>query len=222
MEKKKESTLRCVATLSIIAVTCALLLSVLHPLLYVQPTADEFVGRYAVTDGYEWKIERPEQGYDLDGVEGGKVTLAARGVSDGKPDYVGILVETEKSGKLNNSTYVMFVNAETHVLEYAEYVIVGSTGGFTWEKARSNAVGGEVTTGATALTGLLSDGQTDSEAVWREWESFYVPLNDAGVFDDLGVPARTGATFTVTATYNAFRIAACYYYKNYVEGGEAQ
>jgi|GEM_PF-3007928 len=218
---KKESTLRCVTTLAVIAVVCALLLSVLNSVLYVAPTADDLVGVYDKTEGYTWTITDLQDGsYG----SGGKVSLVAEGKSEGKDDYVGLIVRTEKSGKLNESDFAMFINRRTNELEYAELILLGSTGGFDWDYAKAHAGGGDtdVATGATALTGLLTGDTSTDQAEWREWESFYGVIDSAAALDHTdAIPAKTGATRTVTATYNAFNIAARYYYENYVKGDNA-
>ena len=143
---------------------------------------------------------------------------------EGKDTYVGMLVQTDKSGKLNESTYAMFFNKTTNTLEYATYASMGSTGGFDWAYAKAHAGGGDdASTGATALTALLTDDTSSVGAEWRDWESFYVEINSETADDHTdAVPAKTGATRTVTATYNAFNIAARYYYDNYVKGVNAQ
>ena len=219
-DSKKESTLRCVGTLAIIAVICALLLSVLNSLLYVAPKADDLVGVYPKLDGYEWTVRDVKDGsYGA----GGKVTLVAEGTKQGEDTYIGLLIKTDKNGKLNESVYAMFINKETDTLEYAALVTVGSTGGFDWNYAKEHAGGDDVQTGATALTALLSGDETANEqAEWRDWESFYVKIDGEAALDYTdAVPAKTGATRTVTATYNAFDIAARYYYENYVKGANA-
>ena len=221
MADKKESTLRCVGTLAIIAVVCALLLSVLNSLLYVAPTADDIAKNYDKLAGYTWVVKPTADGKYGDG---GRVTLVAEGTFEGKDTYVGMLVQTDKSGKLNESTYVMYFNKSTNVLEYATYASVGSTGGFDWDYAKAHAGGGDdAQTGATALTALLTGDNASIEAEWRDWESFYGEITDLTVNDHTdAVPAKTGATRTVTATYNAFNIATRYYYENYVKGGGSQ
>ena len=224
MADKKESTLRCVGTLAIIAVVCALLLSVLSSLLYVAPSAadiEKAAASYNALSGYSWTVTEMKDGkYG----EGGRVTLVAEGTCEGKDTYVGMLIQTDKSGKLNESTYAMFFNKTTNTLEYATYASMGSTGGFDWAYAKAHAGGGDdASTGATALTALLTDDTSSVGAEWRDWESFYVEITSETVNNHTdAVPAKTGATRTVTATYNAFNIAARYYYDNYVKGVNAQ
>lgn len=217
MAKAKETTLRCVTTLAVIAVVCALLLSVLNSVLYVSATPDDLIGLYSAVDGYEWEVVdvNDDQPYS-----GGKVILVAKGTMDGKDDYLGLLVQTEKNGKLNESTYAMFINMNTDALEYAAFVTEGATGGFNWQYAKEHSKSGDqVSTGATALTGLLSGDRSNSQAAWREWESFYGVITDQTALDYTdAVPAKTGATRTVTATYDAFNIVARYYYDNFVKG----
>ncbi|MBP5177399.1 MAG: hypothetical protein ILP02_02310, partial [Clostridia bacterium] len=97
-----------------------------------------------------------------------------------------------------------------------------STGGFDWNYAKAHAGGGDATTGATALTGILTDDKSSADAAWRDWESFYGVIGDEAALDHTdAIPAKTGATRTVTATYHAFDIAARYFYKNYVSGGQS-
>lgn len=219
MADKKQTTLRCVTTLAVIAVVCALLLSVLNSLLYVAPTADDIAGNYDKLAGYTWTVKDVDDG---DYGEGGRVTFVAEGTMEGKDSYVGMLVKTDKSGKLNESVYVMYFNLSDNSLEYATFASVGSTGGFDWDYAKSHAGGGDATTGATALTGILTDDKSTADAVWRDWESFYGVIGDEAALDHTdAIPAKTGATRTVTATYNAFDIAARYFYKNYVSGGQS-
>ena len=219
---KKESTLRCVATLTIIAVVCAFLLSTLNFLLYVAPTVDALDGVYPALEGYNWeKTDTADGSYG----SGGKVTLAAVGKKDGGADYLGIIVTTDKSGKLNQSEYAMYFNLSTDTLEYAAFITEGATGGFNWQYAESHGTGGGgATTGATALTGLLSgNDNAASEAELKVWNSFLnVKITSENVLDFTGNIPKTGATFTVTATYSAFNIAARYYYENYVKGGDGQ
>ena len=219
MADKKESTLRCVGTLAVIAVVCALLLSVLNSLLYVAPTAEDIAKNYDKLSGYNWVVkDLSDNKYG----EGGRVTLVAEGTKEGEDTYIGMLVQTDKSGKLNESVYAMYFNKSTDTLEYATYASMGSTGGFDWAYAKAHAGDGEATTGATALTALLTDDSSTSEAEWRDWESFYVKITSETVNDHNGeIPAKTGATRTVTATYHAFDIAARYYYDNFVKGVNA-
>lgn len=220
MANKKETTLRCVTTLAVIAVVCALLLSVLNSLLYVAPSAADLEGLYDKVDGYSWEVKEVKDG---DYGNGGKVTLVAEGTKEGHDTYVGMLVLTEKSGKLNESTYVMFINKNTNELEFAAFVSEGATGGFNWEYAEAHGTGGgDAATGATALTALLSGDTSNSQAEIRSWQQFYGVIDSESALDYTdAIPAKTGATRSATATYNAFNIAARYYYKNYVEGAQA-
>ena len=210
---KTQSALRCVATLAIIAVVCGALLSTLNGLLAV-PASAEDIGNAFNKSGYSWTVVDTVEG---DYGKGGKVTLVAKGISDGEDSFIGLLVRTDKSGKLNESLYAVYFNLSTDVLEYAKTVEVGSTGGFDWEYAKAHAGGGtDVTTGATPLTELLSEKTESGNGAWRDYEDFYVKIDGREVFADYDLPAKTGATRTVTATFDAFRLAAAYYYDNFV------
>ena len=89
---KKESALKCVLTLAIIAVVCGLLLSVLSAVLYVEQTADDLESEFF--PGYRWTAEDSES-KDYDGAA---VTLAAKGENGEKPTYIGLLVVTDSDG----------------------------------------------------------------------------------------------------------------------------
>ena len=213
---KKESTLRCVATLTVIAVVCALMLSVLNFLLYVEAGADDLVGVYPKLDGYVWSVEETAQG---DYGAGGKISVVALGKKDGAEDYIGVIVNTEKNGKLNPSAYAMFFNKSTDTLEYAAFITEGATGGFDWEYAEAHAGGDDVSTGATALTALLSDENATEGAKLKTWSQLVnVKITSESVLDFTSDIPKTGATRTVAATYNAFNMAARYYYNVYVKG----
>lgn len=221
MAKKVESTLRCVLTLAIIAVVCGLLLSVLNPILAVEPTAADLEDNFE--EGYTWTV------LDLNDCDtnGGRVTLVAEGTKDGADTYIGLIVLTNADGKLGQSTYAMYVNKQTNVLEKACFISEGATGGFTFDKYVSKKAQagnkGEVTTGATALTGMLSDDTGAGEAGEpMDMEDFCgTEITSAEAFSGYNPPAKTGATKTANAVYNSFRIMAKYYYENFVKGGQA-
>lgn len=221
MAKAKDSTLRCVMTLAIIAVICGLLLSILNPALAVEPTADDLKANYQ--DGYEWQVLELK---DSD-TDGGKVTLVAEGTKEGEPTVIGMVVMTNADGKLGESTYAMYVDKATNKLVKACFIKEGATGGFTFDKyvsrdAHANK-GGEVTTGATALTGILSDQtQSGNAGTPMNLEDFCgTEITSADAFNGYNPPVKTGATKTANAVYNSFRIMAKYYSENFLQGGQA-
>ena len=221
MAKKAESTLRCVLTLTIIAVICGLLLSVLNPVLAVEPSADDLEANF--TEGYSWTVLELK---DCD-TEGGSVTLVAEGTKEGADTMIGMVVKTNADGKLGESTYAMYVNKTTHKLEKMCFIKEGATGGFTYDKyvSRDALSGnkGEVTTGATALTGLLTDPSAGGEGGEpKNLEDFCgVEVTSVEAFKGFNPPVKTGATKTANAVFNSFNIMAKYYVENFVQGGQA-
>ena len=213
----KNDALRSVVTLAAIAVVCGLLLSVLNALLFVEKSADDLKNEYFA--GYVWTSETLSE----DTFEGARVTLAARGEKAESPTYIGLLVVTVADGKLGSSTYAVYINAQTDCIEKAFFVEEGATGGFTWEYAASQkkAAEGGAVTGATALAGLAADENSAGASEWKDFEDFYVKIDSPAIFSDYGIPAKTGATKSVTATFNAFKAAAGYYYANYVLRGQS-
>ncbi len=221
MAKKTESTLRCVLTLAIIAVICGLLLSILNPVLAVEPTADDLEANF--TEGYTWKVLDLK---DCD-TDGGKVTLVAEGTKTNEDTIIGLIVMTNSDGKLGESTYAMYVNKTTNKLDKVCFIKEGATGGFTFDKyvskkAHAGSIG-EVATGATALTGLLTDASASGEGGEpMDLEDFCgVEITDAEAFSEYKPPVKTGATKTANAVYNSFNIMAKYYAENFLEGGNA-
>lgn len=201
MANKKESTLRCVLVLSVIAVVCGVLLAVLNPLLYVAPSAED------ISNYFDLPVENPGEWtvVDLNSEHAGKTTdksgaavsLVAQ-MQAGEETYYGLLITTKASGNLSECKFVMFFTKSDNKLVDAKMTVDGSSGGeYTYESAAAA-----------------------SENV-KKFEEYYVVINSATQFDtDYSIP-KVGATLTLTAVDNAFKKAAYYYY-NVIMGGGAQ
>ena len=106
---KKESTLRCVTVLVVIAVVCGVLLAVLNPLLYVAPSADDIAKQFDVVDlddynatngtAVEWALEETNVDFAGGGQDQAQVSLVAKLTLDDQT-YVGLLIKTRASGDL--------------------------------------------------------------------------------------------------------------------------
>lgn len=203
-DKKKESTLRCVTVLTVIAVICGVLLAVLNPLLYVAPTADDISGQFTIAaeGAGEWTLEDLDS--DLAGKtsdsSGAAVTLVAKMTATDET-YYGLLIKTKASGNLSECTFVMFFTASDNKLVDAKMSVDGSSGGkYSYDSASA---------------------QTDSSGNKpKAFEDYYVVITSATQFDDDYTVPRVGATLTLTAVNNAFKKAAYYYYNAYVAKGE--
>lgn len=190
--KKKETTFRCVATLTIIAVVCGLLLAVLNPLLYVAPTVDEITDNLSIEGKYSAELEELDKEL-AKSVKGGTVQLVAKITSENGTDYVGMLIKTNSDGQLGECKYAMLINLATNELEQAVYVTDGSTAG------RNYATYGDK---------------------GENFDDYLIALDSADVYDDFTYP-KTGATKTLKAVNNAFKICANYYCNKYSEGGKS-
>lgn len=200
MANKKESTLRCVTVLTVIAVVCGVLLAVLNPLLYVAPSADDISSKFdiVVEEPSDWQIVELNQ--DLAGKttdkSGASVTLVAK-MQAKDETYIGLLVKTKASGNLSECTFVMFFTASNNKLVDAKISVDGSSGGkYTYEASY-----------------LRGNGQV------KAFEDYYVEITSATLFDeDYKIPS-VGATLTLTAVDNAFKKACYYFYNQFVKGG---
>ena len=204
MEKKKETTLRCVLTLTVIAVVCGLLLAVLYPVLYVAPSVDILSDNISArelgaSENVEVKWLREETlNEPFVKAGGGSVVMAAKCETGGDVVY-GILVKTKPAAKLGECKFSIYIRKSDNKLIKGVIVEDGSTSGKSFDYALENDKDGKVKT----------------------FDYYYKivdkPSNDVyGAFDK----PKCGATYTVTAVDNAFRIAADYYYNTY--GGGAK
>ena len=203
MEKKKETTLRCVAVLTAIAVVCAVLLAVLYPLLYVAPSVENISknvsnAELGADEGavVDWKIEALDDG-NVKG-KGGSVQMVASAEVAGDTFY-GILIKTKADGKLQECTFAVYIRKSDDKLFKFVTVEDGSTSGRDYAYAHAN----------DKLKNVKSIENGD----------YYAIINgDAdSVYGDFSVP-KCGATKTVTAIDNAVRLAANYYYNVYGGG----
>ncbi len=201
MAEKKESTLRCVLVLTVIAVICGVLLAVFNPLLYVAPTANDISDHFTleVNNPGEWQVLELDS--DLAGKtsdkSGAAVSLFAKMTAENET-YYGMLITTKASGNLSECKFVMFFTASDNKLVDAKMTVDGSSGGkYSYQSAQSK-----------------------SESV-RKFEDYYVTISSENQFtDDYSVP-KVGATLTLTAVDNAFKKAAYYYYNAIVKGDKA-
>lgn len=201
MEKAKETTLRCVLTLTVIAVVCGVLLAVLYPILYVKPSVESIsknvtAADFGLADGtaLDWQIEELNEGR-IKG-KNASVSMAAKAVV-GSDEYYGILIKTGSDGKLQECEYAFYFDRSSDSLVKAIIVKDGSTSGRTFDYALANDKKGNV----------------------KDFEDYYAVIDKpaADVYGDFDTP-KCGATKTVTAVDNAFRLAADYYYYTYGGG----
>ena len=203
---KKESTLRCVTVLVVIAVVCGVLLAVLNPLLYVAPSADDIAKQFDVVDlddynatngtAVEWAREETNVDFAGGGQDQAQVSLVAKLTLDDQT-YVGLLIKTRASGDLGECQYAMFFTQSDNKLILAKIAKDGATAGKTFEYAIANKKGD-----------------------LKLFEDYYVIIDSATVFDDGYKVPTCGATKTATSVDNAFKRAAYYYYNVYANGGE--
>ena len=142
MDKKKETTFRCVAVLTVIAVVCAVLLAVLYPLLYVAPSVDSIAANVTnaelgVADDVkpEWKIEKLNDA-KIKG-KGGNVQMVAS-ASIGEETYYGILIKTKADGKLQECTFAFYIRKSDDKLFKGTFVEDGATSGRDYAYAKSH------------------------------------------------------------------------------------
>ncbi len=202
---KKESALRCVVVLTVIAVICGVLLAVLNPLLYVAPTADDISSQFTldVENQGEWELLELNQEYagKTSDKAGAAVSLAAK-MTAGEETYYGLLVTTKASGNLSECKFVIFFKGSDNTLVDAKMSVDGSSGGkYSYEAAADKA-------------------EADKKPV-RTFEDYYVKVESATQFDEGYTVPKVGATLTLTAVDNAFRKAVYYYYNVIMEGGKA-
>lgn len=198
MADKKESALRCVLVLTVIAVICGVLLAVLNPLLYVAPTADDVSKHFSIegVNREDWQVVELNTDYagKTSDKSGAAVNLFAKAEHEGET-YYGMLVTTKASGNLSECKFVMFFTASDNKLIEAKITVDGSSGGkYTYESALNR-----------------------SESV-KGFEKYYVAIESENQFDDGYSIPKVGATLTLTAVDNAFK-KACYYYYNVIVKG---
>ncbi len=208
---KKESALRCVVVLSVIAVICGVLLAVLNPLLYVAPTADDISSQFTlnVENQGEWELLDLDQNFagKTSDKAGAAVSLSAKMVAgegtDKAETYYGLLITTKASGNLSECKFVIFFRKSDNTIVDAKMSVDGSSGGkYSYEAAADKAA-------------------AEKKPV-RTFEDYYVKVESATQFNgDYTVP-KVGATLTLTAVDNAFRKAVYYYYNAIMKGGETQ
>ncbi len=194
-EKKKESTLRCVLTLSIIAVVCGVLLAVLNVLLYVAPSLDDITNNIHISDSdYDkelWVMDDVNADYEKG--TGATVTMGAS-LDLENNDYCAVLVKTVAAGKLGECIFAFNFSKTENKLVECVLVTDGSTAGYNLAYAKEK-LGDQI----------------------KDFEDYYLEITSATVFDDGYSIPKGGATLTTTAIDNAFKLAAKYYY--YVYGG---
>lgn len=194
---KKESTLRCVLTLTAIAVICGLLIAVLNPLLAVPPTVDEITGVLNVQGDYTSTVLETDKEVAKQ-VKGGKVELVAEIVT-ADATYVAMKVKTNSDGQLGECFYAMLINKSTNKIEQAAYITDGSTAGRNY----------------------ATYGDKDGNGGGTSFNEYLIEITSANAFDAYTYP-QTGATKTLKAVNRAFIITANYYYNVFmVQGGNA-
>lgn len=206
---KKESALRCVVVLTVIAVVCGVLLAVLNPLLYVAPTADDISSQFTlnVENQGEWELLELNQEFagKTSDKAGAAVSLAAKMTAGEKANsetYYGLLVTTKASGNLSECKFVIFFKGSDDTIVDAKMSVDGSSGGkYSFEAAADKAA-------------------ADKKPV-RTFEDYYVKVESATQFDEGYTVPKVGATLTLTAVDNAFKKAVYYYYNVIMEGGKA-
>lgn len=193
---KKETTLKCVLTLTIIAVICGLLLAVLNPLLYVEPTVDDITDNITLSGEYTATVETLNK--DLaKGVKGGSVQLVAK-IVEGENEYIGMKIKTNSDGQLGECDYAVLIDRKTNKIVQAKYITDGATAGRnyeTWDK-----------------------GVNSPDFKGSNFSGYLVEITSADTFNDFSYP-KAGATKTYKAANNCFIITANYYYNQYVLGG---
>lgn len=148
----KNSSLRCVLVLLVIAIVCVFLLAVLNDVLYVAPDMSVFA---KAKDGEYTQVEIKDVA-----TQSGKMVLLAEGkTTDGK-DVVGMYVEGKKYGKADSFQLAIVVEKETDQIVGAYMITDGSTGGYYYDAAAlENAIGTEITsTNYLSFTDLIFTG----------------------------------------------------------------
>lgn len=148
----KNSSLRCVLVLLVIAIVCVFLLAVLNDVLYVAPDMSVFA---KAKDGEYTQVEIKDVA-----TQSGKMVLLAEGkTTDGK-DVVGMYVEGKKYGKADSFQLAIVVEKETDQIVGAYMITDGSTGGYYYDAAAlENAIGTEITsTNYVGFTDLIFTG----------------------------------------------------------------
>lgn len=148
----KNSSLRCVLVLLVIAIVCVFLLAVLNDVLYVAPDMSVFA---KAKDGEYTQVEIKDVA-----TQSGKMVLLAEGkTTDGK-DVVGLYVEGKKYGKADSFQLAIVVEKETDQIVGAYMITDGSTGGYYYDAAAlENAIGTEITsTNYLSFTDLIFTG----------------------------------------------------------------
>ena len=184
----KNETLRAVTVLTVIAVICGIVLSVMNALLYVPPSLDDLSKNFAG----EWTAEELNLEFSKSG--GGSVTIVGKTVKDGK-EVIGLVVKANSSGKYDGSKVAVYIDKSTDTIIDSAVLSAGSTGGFTLEYAEKN-----------------SDGKLKSYADYKG-----VKITSSSFNEKYDGP-KTGATKTVTGFYDTFEIVARYYYNVYAGG----
>ncbi len=201
---KKESALRCVTVLSVIAVICGVLLAVLNPLLYVAPTADDISSQFTLdVEKGEWTLLDLNQEFagKTSDKSGAAVSLSAK-MTAGDKTYYGLLITTKASGNLSECKFVIFFNGNDNCIIDAKMSVDGSSGGkYSYSQAADKA-------------------DADKKEI-RRFEDYYVKIQSESQFDEGYTVPKVGATLTLTAVDNAFKKAAYYYYNAIMEGGNA-
>ena len=205
MDKSKETTFRCVTVLTVIAIVCGVLLAVLYPLLYVAPSIDSIAGNVTVAElglsegaAVDWKMETLNDSF-VKG-KGASVQMVASLKTDDE-EFYGILIKTNADGKLQECQFAIYIRKSDDMLFKGVITDDGATSGRDYAYAISH----------DKLDNIRSMYDGD----------YYAAINGsaAQVYGDYQTP-KCGATKTVTAVDNAFRLAADYYYNVY--GGGAR
>lgn len=203
MDKKKETTLRCVTVLTIIAVVCGVLLAILYPLLYVAPSVDSISANVTnaelgLADGatVEWNIEELNDSF-VKG-KGASVQMVATAKTD-DDEFYGILIKTNADGKLQECQFAIYVRKSDDMLFKGVITDDGATSGRDYEYAITH----------DKLDNIKSMYDGDYYAV--------VSGSASDIYGNYETP-KCGATKTVTAVDNAFRLAVDYYYNVYGGG----
>lgn len=181
----KNETLKCVITLSVIAVICGLLLSVFNSILYVAPSLTD------LSNSFEGDWTKEELNSNFAKTTCGNISLVARLNSNGV-DVIGLVVNTNADGKFSGSKVAVYIDNSTHSIIKAVPIEQGSTGGFDLNYAFQKA--------------------GDSLKNYDDFKG--VVISSESVTDGYSGP-KTGATKTVNAFYETFNIAAYYYYNVY-------
>lgn len=206
MEKKKESTLRCVGVLVVIALICGLLLAILNPLLYVAPSVKDIANKFnaeGIDVSNDWQIEENVNEELSKGKKSSILLVAKLTDATTNKEYIGMSIQANADGKMGACTFAIFFDLQTNKLIQASYIKNGATDGYQYD---------DVTT---------AEGFADKNpGINTDFSEYFVEITSADVFSAYPIPVKTGATKTVSAVHNVFDLAAKYYFNVYAKNQE--